>query len=92
MNNETLTIDSIRQWTKDRVRDLKVFKKEAVKSADLDALLKGLDPEGWKQFRKKARQLKSQSRTPASFKNRVLKETDRDSKRFTKILEHLQAK
>jgi hypothetical protein len=92
MNNDTLTIDSIRQWTKGRVRDLKVFKKQAAKSADLDALLKGLDPEGWKQFRKKARQLKSQSRTAASFKNRVLKETDRDSKRFSKILAHLQAK
>ena len=92
MSNEIVTIDSIRVWTKDRLRGLKDFKKQLVKSEDVDGLLKGLDPEGWKQFRKKARQLKAQSRTTASFKNRVLKETDRDSKRFTKILEHLQAK
>jgi hypothetical protein len=92
MNTETVTIDSVSKWTKDRLKSLKDFRKQLVKSEDIDTLLKGLDPEGWKQFRKKARQLKSASRTASSFKNRVLKEADRDSKRFTKILEQLQAK
>jgi septal ring factor EnvC (AmiA/AmiB activator) len=92
MNTETVTIDSVSKWTKDRLKSLKDLQKQLAKSEDVDSLLKGLDPEGWKQFRKKARQLKSLSRTASSFKNRVLKEAVKDSKRFTKILQHLQAK
>lgn len=92
MNTEIVTIDSFRKWTKDRLRTLKDFQKQLVKSEDIDALVKGLDADGWKDFRKKARQLKSQSRTDASFKTRLVKETTRESKRFTKVLEQLQAK
>jgi murein L,D-transpeptidase YcbB/YkuD len=92
MSNEIVTVDSFRKWTKDRLRSLKDFQKQLVKSSDVDALVKGLDAEGWKDFRKKARQLKAASRTEASFKNRLVKETTRESKRFTKVLEQLQAK
>jgi hypothetical protein len=92
MSTEIVTIDSVSKWTKDRLKTLKDLRKQLVKSDDIDTLLKGLDAETFKQFRSKARKLKSQSRTASSFKNRVLKETDRDSKRFTKILEQLQAK
>lgn len=95
MSNEIVTVDSFRKWTKDRLRSLKDLQKQLVKSGDgdaVDSVLKGLDVEGWKDFRKKARQLKSQSRTVSSFKNRLVKETARESKRFTKVLEQLQAK
>jgi hypothetical protein len=92
MSTEIVTVDSFRKWTKDRLRGLKDLQKQLTKSEDPDVVLKQLDPEGWKEFRKKARQLKSASRTTASFKTRVLKETARDSKRFNKILEQLQAK
>lgn len=92
MSNEIVTIDHFKQWTKDRLRSLKDLQKQLVKSEDVDALVKQLDAEGWKEFRKKARQLKSISRTPSSFKNRVLKEAGRDSKRFTKILAQLSVK
>jgi DNA-binding transcriptional regulator/RsmH inhibitor MraZ len=92
MSNEIVTIDSVSKWTKDRLKTLKDLRKQLVKAEDIDVLLKGLDPEGFKQFRKKARKLKLVSRTASSFKNRVLKEADRDSKRFTKILAQLQAK
>jgi len=92
MSNEIVTVDQIRKWTKDRIRSLKDLQKQLVKSEDADTLVKQLDAEGWKDFRKKARQLKSISRTPASFKNRVLKEAGKDSKRFTKILAQLTAK
>jgi ABC-type phosphate transport system auxiliary subunit len=92
MTTEIITVDSFRKWTKDRLRSLKDLQKQLVKSQDVDALVKGLDAEGWKEFRKKARQLKSASRTEASFKNRVVKEVGRDSKRFTKILEQLSVK
>jgi hypothetical protein len=92
MSNEIVTVDSFRKWTKDRLRSLKDLQKQLVKSEDIDSVLKGLDAEGWKDFRKKARQLKSQSRTVSSFKNRLVKETTRESKRFTKVLEQLTAK
>jgi hypothetical protein len=92
MSTEILSIDSFRKWTKDHLRDLKDLKKQLTKSEEVDSLLKGLDAESWKHFRKTARALKSASRTPASFKNRVLKQVDKDSKRFTKILAQLQAK
>jgi hypothetical protein len=92
MSTEIVTIDTVSKWTKDRLRTLKDLRKQLVKTDDVAMLLKGLDPDSFKQFRSKARKLKSVSRTEASFKNRVLKETDRDSKRFTKILEQLQAK
>ena len=92
MSNEIVTVDSFRQWTKDRLRSLKDLQKQLSKSGDVDAVVKQLDAEGWKDFRKKARQLKALSRTEASFKNRLVKEATRDSKRFTKILEQLQAK
>jgi hypothetical protein len=92
MSTEIVTVDSFRKWTKDRLRSLKDLQKQVAKSEDVDAVVKQLDAEGWKDFRKKARQLKSQSRTPASFKNRVVKEIGRDSKRFTKILEQLTTK
>jgi ABC-type phosphate transport system auxiliary subunit len=92
MNSDTLTVDSIRKWTKERLRDLKDLQKQLAKSEDVGAVVKQLDAEGWKEFRKKARQLKSQSRTEASFKNRVVKEAVRDTKRFTKVLEQLSAK
>jgi len=59
---------------------------------DVDSIVKQLDAAGWKDFRKKARELKSQSRTVESFKNRLVKETTREEKRFTKVLEQLQAK
>jgi hypothetical protein len=92
MNTEILTVDSVRKWTKDRLRSLKDLQKQLVKSEDVDAIVQGLDAEGWKDFRKTARQLKSQSRTPASFKNRLVKQTTLESKRFTKVLEQLSAK
>jgi hypothetical protein len=92
MSNEIVTVDSFRKWTKERLRSLKDLQKQIAKSEDVDSVLKGLDAEGWKDFRKKARQLKSQSRTVDSFKNRLVKETTRESKRFTKVLEQLQAK
>lgn len=92
MSNEIVTIDSFRKWTKDRLRGLKDLQKQLTKAEDPDAVIKQLDPEGWKEFRKKARSLKAASRTATSFKKRVLKEAVRDSKRFTKILEQLQAK
>jgi hypothetical protein len=92
MSNEIVTIDQVRKWTKDRLRSLKDLQKQLAKSEDVDGVVKQLDAEGWKDFRKKARQLKSISRTSSSFKNRVLKEASRDSKRFTKILEQLSAK
>jgi two-component sensor histidine kinase len=92
MNTEILTVDGVRKWTKDRLRSLKDLQKQLVKSEDVDAIVKGLDAEGWKDFRKTARQLKSQSRTPASFKNRLVKQTTRESKRFTRVLEQLSAK
>lgn len=91
MSNEIVTVDSVRKWTKERLRSLKDLQKQLAKSEDVDTIVKQLDAEGWKDFRKKARQLKSQSRTPASFKNRLVKETTRESKRFTKVLEQLQA-
>jgi len=92
MTTEILTVDSVRKWTKDRLRSLKDLQKQLVKSEDVDSIVKGLDAEGWKDFRKTARQLKSQSRTPASFKNRLVKQTTLESKRFTKVLEQLSAK
>ena len=92
MSTEIVNVDSFRKWTKDRLRSLKDLQKQLAKSEDVDAVVKQLDPADWKDFRKKARQLKSQSRTSASFKNRVVKEVGRDSKRFTKILEQLSAK
>jgi hypothetical protein len=92
MSNEIATVDSFRKWTKDRLRGLKDLQKQLAKSADVDAIVKGLDPESWKDFRKKARKLKAESRTASSFKNRLVKEAARDSKRFTKILEQLQVK
>jgi len=92
MSNDIVTVDSIRRWTKDRLRGLKDLQKQLAKSEDVDAVVKQLDAVAWKDFRKKARALKSQSRTAASFKNRVLKEAGRDEKRFTKILEQLTAK
>jgi biopolymer transport protein ExbB/TolQ len=92
MSNEIVTVDSFRKWTKDRLRSLKDLQKQLAKSEDVDSVLKELDAEGWKDFRKKARQLKSQSRTVSSFKNRLVKETARESKRFTKVLEQLQVK
>lgn len=92
MSNYIVTVDSLRKWTKDRLRSLKDLQKQLAKSEDVDSIVKQLDAEGWKDFRKKARQLKAQSRTPSSFKNRVVKEAGRDTKRFTKILEQLQAK
>jgi hypothetical protein len=92
MNTEILTVDSVRKWTKDRLKSLKDLQKQLVKSEDVDAIIKQLDAESWKDFRKTARQLKSQSRTPASFKTRLVKLTTRESKRFTKVLATLQAK
>lgn len=92
MSNGNVTVDEFRKWTKERLRSLKDLQKQLAKADDVDALVKGLDAEGWKDFRKKARKLKSISRTAASYKNRVVKEAGRDSKRFTKILEQLQAK
>jgi ABC-type phosphate transport system auxiliary subunit len=88
---EIVTVDSFRKWTKDRLRTLKDLQKQLAKSENVDAIVKALDADGWKDFRKKARQLKSESRTEASFKNRLVKETTRESKRFTKVLEQLQA-
>jgi ABC-type phosphate transport system auxiliary subunit len=92
MSTEIVTVDSFRKWTKDRLRSLKDLQKQLTKSEDVGAIVKQLDADGWKDFRKKARQLKSQSRTESSFKNRLLKEATRESKRFTKVLEQLQAK
>lgn len=92
MNTEIVTIDSVRKWTKDRLRSLKDLEKQLTKTEDVDSIVKQLDAAGWKEFRKKARELKAQSRTVASFKNRLVKETTRESKRFTKVLEQLQAK
>lgn len=92
MNDEILTLDGFRKWTKERLKGLKDLQKQLTKAEDPDAIIKQLDPESWKEFRKKARSLKSASRTVSSYKTRVLKETARDSKRFTKILEQLQAK
>ena len=92
MSNEIVTVDSVRKWTKDRLRSIKDLQKQLAKSVDVDSVVKQLDAEGWKDFRKKARQLKAQSRTVASFKNRLVKEATRESKRFTKVLEQLQAK
>lgn len=92
MSNGIVTVDDVRKWTKDRLRSLKDLQKQLAKADDVDALVKGLDADGWKDFRKKARQLKAASRTATSFKNRVVKEASRESKRFTKILEQLQAK
>ena len=92
MSTEIVTVDSFRKWTKDRLRNLKALQKQLAKSEDVDAVVKQLDAVDWKDFRKKARQLKSVSRTASSFKNRVVKEVGRDSKRFTKILEQLSIK
>jgi len=92
MNTEMVTVDSVRKWTKDRLRSLKDLQKQLTKSEDVDSIVKQLDAAGWKDFRKKARELKSQSRTVESFKNRLVKETTREEKRFTKVLEQLQAK
>jgi ABC-type phosphate transport system auxiliary subunit len=93
MSNEIVTVDSVRKWTKDRLRSIKDLQKQLAKSVvDVDSVVKQLDAEGWKDFRKKARQLKAQSRTASSFKNRLVKEASRESKRFTKVLEQLQAK
>jgi hypothetical protein len=92
MSNDSPSADSFRKWTKDHLRNLKDLKKQLTKSDDVDALLKSLDPEAWRALRKKARQLKAGSRTADSFKNKVSKEIDKDTKRFTKILEQLQAK
>ncbi len=92
MSNEIVTVDSVRKWTKDRLRSLKDLHKQLTKSGNVGDIVKQLDAEGWKDFRKKARQLKSVSRTESSFKNRLLKEAGRESKRYTKILEQLQAK
>jgi ABC-type phosphate transport system auxiliary subunit len=93
MSNEIVTVDSVRKWTKDRLRSIKDLQKQLAKSAvDVDSLVKQLDADSWKDFRKKARQLKAQSRTASSFKNRLVKEATRESKRFTKVLEQLQAK
>lgn len=92
MDDEIVTVDSFRKWTKDRLKGLKVLQKQLSKSsADPDAVVKGLD-DGWKDFRKKARALKAQSRNATSFKNRLVKQATRDSKRFTKILAQLTAK
>jgi hypothetical protein len=91
MNNEIMTVDSVRKWTKERLRTLKDLQKQLAKSDDVDSIVKTLDAEGWKDFRRKARQLKTQSRTVSSFKTRLVKETTRESKRFTKVLEQLQA-
>jgi biopolymer transport protein ExbB/TolQ len=92
MSNEIVTVDSVRKWTKDRLRSLKDLQKQLTKSDDVAAVVKQLDADGFKDFRKKARQLKSISRTESSFKNRLLKEATRESKRFTKVLEQLQSK
>ena len=92
MSNDIVTIDSLRKWTKVRLKSLKDLQKQLAKTDDVDSIVKQLDPEGWKEFRKKARQLKGQSRTAASFKNRVVKEAGRDTKRFSKILEQLSVK
>ncbi len=92
MSNEIVSVDSVRKWTKDRLRNIKDLQKQLTKSENVGDVVKQLDAEGWKDFRKKARQLKSQSRTESSFKNRLLKEAGRESKRYTKILEQLQAK
>jgi hypothetical protein len=92
MSNDTVNADSFRKWTKDHLRSLKDLKKQLAKSEDIDTLLKGLDAETWRAFRKKARQLKAGSRNADSFKAKILKEVDKDSKRFTKVLEQLQAK
>jgi|SRR4051794_29029853 hypothetical protein len=92
MSTEILTVDSFRKWTKERLQNLKNLQKQLTKSENVGEIIKQLDAEGWKDFRKKARQLKSQSRTESSFKNRLLKEATRESKRFTKVLEQLQAK
>lgn len=92
MSTEIITVDGLRKWTKDRLRSLKDLEKQLSKSEDVDSVVKQLDAESWKDFRKKARAHKTASRTAASFKNRVVKEVGRDSKRFTKILEQLQAK
>jgi hypothetical protein len=92
MDNEIVTVDSFRKWTKDRLKGLKVLQKQLSKSStDPDAVVKGLD-DGWKDFRKKARALKAQSRNAASYKNRLVKQATRDSRRFTKILAQLTAK
>ena len=92
MNSDSISADSFRKWTKDHLRSLKDVKKQLTKSVDVDALLKGLDAEVWRGFRKRARQLKASARNEVSFKNKVLKEVDKDAKRFSKILEQLQAK
>jgi len=92
MSTEIVTVDSFRKWTKERLRSLKALQKQLTKSEDVDAVVKQLDAASWKDFRKKARALKAQSRTAASYKNRVVKEAGRDSKRFTKILEQLSVK
>jgi phosphoribosylaminoimidazole-succinocarboxamide synthase len=93
MSDEIITVDSFRKWTKEHLKGLKGLEKQLTKnSTDIEVVVKELDGEGWKAFRKKARALKGQSRTPASWKNRVAKEAARDIKRFTKILEHLQEK
>jgi len=90
MDTEIVTVKVVRKWTKDRLKGLKVLQKQLSKrSVDVDAVVKELDPEGWRDFRKKARALKAQSRNATSFKNRLLREAIRDSKRFTKILAQL---
>jgi hypothetical protein len=92
MNNDILTVDAVRKWTKERLRSLKDLEKQLAKSEDVGPIVKELDAEGWKDFRKKARALKTQSRTASSYKNRLVKEAARETKRFTKILEQLSAK
>jgi len=92
MSDEIITVDTFRKWTKDHLKGLKGLEKQLSKNVDAESVVKQLDGDGWKAFRKKARQLKAESRTPASWKNRLAKEAARDIKRFTKILEQLQAK
>lgn len=92
MSDESITADGFRKWTKEHLRSLKDLQKQLNKSDDVQTVVKQLDAVAWKDFRKKARQLKQLSRTESSYKNRLLKETARETKKFTKVLELLQAK
>ena len=92
MSDEIINADSLRKWTKEHLRGLKDLQKQLNKSDDVQAVVKQLDADTWKDFRKKARQLKQLSRTESSYRNRLLKEAARESKKFTKVLELLQAK
>lgn len=86
------TVDDIRKWTKAHLKSLKELEKQLTKSDDADTVVKGLDAKTWKEFRKKAKELKGQSRNATSFKSRVVKEAARNTKRFTKVFELLSEK